>query len=87
MYWSDRTVFDGTGIYSIYYTRYYMFRRLTMAIFRLKYLVSSYKRLLWAVYSGEVGGDIVSTSPPTSPLYTAHNKSRITCLVSISCTT
>jgi len=34
-----------------------MFRHLIMAIFRLymKYLVSSYTRLIWAVYSGEVG--------------------------------
>jgi len=34
-----------------------MFWRLTMAIFGLymKYLVSSYTRLIWAVYSGEVG--------------------------------
>jgi len=32
----------------IYYIRYYMFRRLTMAIFRLymKYLVSSYTRFI-----------------------------------------
>jgi len=33
-----------------------MFWRLTMAVFRLymKYLVSSYMGLLWAVYSGTV---------------------------------
>ena len=47
MYLSNTTLFDGTGISSIYYVRYnYMFQRLTMAIFRLymKYLVSSYTR-------------------------------------------
>ena len=57
MFLFNTTVFDGSGIYSIYYIRYsYMFRRLTKAIFRLyiKYLVSSYMRLLWAVYSGTV---------------------------------
>ena len=45
MYLSNKTLFDGIGIYSIYYTRLnYMFRRLIMAIFRLymKYLVSSF---------------------------------------------
>jgi len=48
MYLSNTTLFDGRGISSIYYIRYnYMFRHLTMAIFRLyiKYLVSSYTRL------------------------------------------
>ena len=58
MYLCNTTLFDGTDIYSIYYIMYnYMFRRLIMAIFRLymKYLVSSYTRLIWAVYSGEVG--------------------------------
>jgi hypothetical protein len=47
-------------ISSIYYIMYnYMFRCLSMAIFRLymKYLVSSCTRLIWAVYSGEVGGE------------------------------
>jgi len=46
---SRANAFDGSGTYSIYYIRYnYMFRRLTMAIFRLymKYLVSSYTRLI-----------------------------------------
>jgi len=55
MYLSNTTSFDSGGIYSIYYIRYnYMFRLLTMAIFRfyMKYLVSSYTGLLWAVYSG-----------------------------------
>jgi len=48
MYLSNTTLFDGRYIFSIYYIGYnYMFRRLTMAIFRLymKYLVSSYMRL------------------------------------------
>jgi len=48
MYLSNKIVFDGRVMSSIYYIRYnYMFRRLTMAIFRLymKYLVSSYSRL------------------------------------------
>ena len=43
MYLSNTTCFDGRGISSIYYIKYnYMFRRLTIAIFRLymKYLVS-----------------------------------------------
>ena len=47
MYLCNTTLFDGRGISSIYYIRYsYVFRRLTMAIFRLymKYLVSSYTR-------------------------------------------
>jgi len=62
----------------MYYIRYnYMFRRLTMAIFRLytKYLVSSYTRLIWVVYIGTVQEvrwardlvcvmDLVPTSPP-----------------------
>ena len=41
-----------------------MFRRLTMAIFRLymKYLVSSYTRFIWAVYSGEVGDEVGTRS-------------------------
>jgi len=49
MYLSNTTLFDGRGISSIYYIRYnYMFRLLTMAIYRLymKYLVSSYTGLL-----------------------------------------
>ena len=49
-YLSNTTLFDGRDISSIYYIRYnYMFRRLTMAIFRLymKCLVSSYTGLIW----------------------------------------
>jgi hypothetical protein len=48
-------------IYRIYYMKInYMFRPLTMAIFRLrmKNLVSSYTRHMWAVYSGEVRGEV-----------------------------
>ena len=42
----------------------YMFRCLTMAIFMLyiKYLVSSYMRLIWAVYSGEVRDEVGTRS-------------------------
>ena len=41
-----------------------MFRRLTLAIFRLcmKYLVSSYTRLILVVYSGEVGVEVDTRS-------------------------
>ena len=41
-----------------------MFRRLTMAIFRMymKYLVSSSTRLIWAVYSGEVRVEVGTRS-------------------------
>ena len=48
MYLSNTTLFDAGSISSIYYIRYnYMFRRLSIAIFRLymKYLISSYMRL------------------------------------------
>jgi len=46
-------------MYRIYYIKNnYMFRTFTLAIFRLKNekknLVSSYTRLMWVVYSGEV---------------------------------
>ena len=52
-------------IYIIYYIKInYMFRPLTMAIFRyrLKNLVSSYTRLIWAVYSVEVRGEVGTRS-------------------------
>ena len=63
MYLRNTTLLDGRGLYSIYYIRYnYMFRHLTMAIFRLnmKYLVSSYTGLImaciqWYSTGGEVG--------------------------------
>ena len=62
MYLSNTTLFDGRDMYRIYYIKNnYMFRHLTLAIFRLrnkKNLVSSYTRLMWAVYSGEVGGEV-----------------------------
>jgi len=37
-----------------------MFRQFTLAIFRLRNenLVSSYTRLMWVVYSGEVRGEV-----------------------------
>ena len=65
MYFSNTTLFDGAGIYSIYNIRYnYMFRRLTMVIFRLymKYLLSNYTRLIWVVYSEKVGGEVSKRS-------------------------
>ena len=49
MYLFNTTLFDGRGVYSIYFIRYnYIFRHLTMAIFRLymKYLVTSYTGLI-----------------------------------------
>jgi len=63
MYLFNTGLFDGRGISSIYCMRYsYMFRRLTIAIFRLymKYLLSSYTRLnmgctQWYSTGGEVG--------------------------------
>jgi len=49
-------------MYVIYYIKNnYMFRRFSLAIFRLineKNLVSSYTRLVWVVYSGEVRGEV-----------------------------
>ena len=67
-----------------------MFRRLSMAIFRLymKYLVSSYTRLIWAVYSGEVGDEMGTRSRAhlTSYLPTVYNPYHVSynCLLSIS---
>jgi len=58
---SNTTLFVGRDVYRIYYIENnYMFRHLTMAIFRLrkKNLVSSYTRFMWAVYSGEVRGEV-----------------------------
>ena len=66
MYLSNTTLFDGRGIYSIYYIRYnYMFQHLTMVIFRLymKYLVNSYTGLIMGC---------------TQWYSTAHNKPCIT---------
>jgi len=47
----DTAIFIGR-ISSIFYIRYYMFRHLIIAIFRLymKYLLSSYTKHTWAVY-------------------------------------
>ena len=73
MYLSNTTVFYGRYIYiyiySIYYIRYnYMFRRLTMAIFRLymKFLVSSMLfiinlklyQIYYVLYIVELGGEV-----------------------------
>jgi len=53
-------------MYRIYYIKNnYMFRPFTLAIFRLrneKNLVSSYTRLMWVVYSGEVRGEVGTRS-------------------------
>jgi len=50
----------------IYYIKNnYMFRCLTMAIFRLrmkKNVLSSYTRLMWAACSGEVRGEVSTRS-------------------------
>jgi len=65
MYLSNTALFDGRDMYRIYYTENYMFRHLTTAIFRLrneKKLVSSYTRLAWPVYSGEVRGEVGTRS-------------------------
>ena len=66
MYLSNKTLFDCRDMYRIYYIKNnYKFRHLTMAIFRLrngKNLVSSYTRIMWAVYSGEVRGKVGTRS-------------------------
>jgi len=66
MYLSNTTLFDGRDMYRIYYIKNYMFRHFTLAIFRLinekKNLVSSYTRLMWVVYSGEVRGEVGTRS-------------------------
>ena len=55
-------LYGGRDMYRIYYIKHtYMFRPFTLAIFRLRndrYLVSSYTRLMWVVYSGEVRGEV-----------------------------
>jgi len=59
-------LYDGRDMYRIYYIKNsFVFRHLTMAIFRLrneKNLVSSYTRLTWAVYSGEVRVEVGTRS-------------------------
>jgi len=56
-----------------------------MAIFRLymKYLVSSYTGLLWAVYSGEVGGEVGTRSRMYHGVWEVwlHGVSTIICYV------
>jgi len=55
MYLSDTALFDGRYMSGIYYVRYnYMFRRLTISIFRLYMKYLAVIRDLWPVYSGEV---------------------------------
>ena len=55
-------LYDGRYMYRIYYIKNnYMFRHFILPIFRLrneKILVSSYTRLMWVVYSGEVRGEV-----------------------------
>jgi len=58
-------LYDGRDMYIIYYVKNnYMFRPFSLAIFRLinekKNLVSSYTRIVWVVYSGEVRGELVT---------------------------
>ena len=60
-------LYDGRYMFSIYYIKNnYMFRYFTLAIFRLrnekKNLVSSYTRVMWVVYSGEVRGEVGARS-------------------------
>jgi len=77
MYLSNTSLFDGKDMYRIYcIENNYMFRHLTMTIFRLrneKKLVSSYTRLMWAVYSGEVRGEVGTRVHLTSYLPTAYS--------------
>ena len=63
MYLSNTTSFVGRGMQIIYYIRYnYMFRRLTMAIFKVyvKYLVSSYTKFIMCSGCGRCGGHEIS---------------------------
>ena len=59
-------LYDGRDMYIIYYIKNkYMFRHFSLAIIRLineKNLVSSYTRLVWVVYSGEVRGEVGTRS-------------------------
>ena len=59
-------LYDGRDMYRIYYIENnYMFRHFSLAIFTLineKNLVSSYTRLVWVVYSGEVRGEVGTRS-------------------------
>ena len=63
MYLSNTTSFVGRGMQIIYYIRYnYMFRSLTMAIFKvyMKYLVSSYTKFIMCSGCGRCGGHEIS---------------------------
>jgi len=55
-------LYDGRDMYRVYYIKNnYIFRHFSLAIFRLineKNLVSSYTRLMWVVYNGEVRGEV-----------------------------
>jgi len=57
---------DGRDVYRIYYIKKnYMFRPFTLAIIRLrneKNLVSSFTRVTWVVYSGEVRVEVGTRS-------------------------
>jgi len=59
-------LYDGRDMYRIDYIKNnYMFRHFTLAIFRLrneKNLVSSYTRLMWVIYCGEVRGEVDTKS-------------------------
>jgi len=63
---SSAALFDGRDMYRIYYIKKnYMFRRLTLTIFRFrneKNLVSSYTGLVWVVYSVELRGEVGTRS-------------------------
>ena len=66
MYLSNTNLFDGRDMYRIYYIKNnYMFWHVTTVIFWLRHernLISSYTRLTWAVYSGEVIGEVSTRS-------------------------
>jgi len=59
-------LYGGSDMYRIYYIKNnYMFRHFKLDIFGLrneKNLVSSYTRLKWVVYSGEVRGEVGTRS-------------------------
>ena len=73
MYLSNTTLFDSRDISSIYYIRFnYMFRRLSIAIFRLymKYLVSSCTEFIMCCIQGVPGGMCqISGGVPYSKVY------------------
>ena len=81
MYLSNTALFDGRDMCRIYYRKYnYMFRPLIMAIFRLrvKNLINSCTRLMWAVYSPHTSSIAAVYSPHKSSIaavYSPHNSS------------